>query len=59
MGKLGMMMAKKNDKPNPPKSIDHITCNDCGVKGHYTGNSELSTQKKLKEDAESIIKKSK
>ena len=50
---------KKTINQTPPKSIDHITCNDCGVKGHYAGNSELSTQTKLKEDAESIIKKSK
>ena len=32
--------------------MDHITCNDCGEKGHYYGNSDFPTQAKLKEDAE-------
>ena len=34
--------------------MDHITCNECGQKGHYAGNSELSTQIKLKQDSEAF-----
>ena len=28
----------KDDKQNPQINLDHITCNYCGEKGHYTGN---------------------
>ena len=32
----------------------HITCNECGEKGHYFGNSDCPTQSKLKEDVEAF-----
>ena len=32
--------------------MDHITCNECGEKGHYYGNSDCPTQANIKEDAE-------
>ena len=31
---------KKEDKQNPQINRDHTICNNCGEKGHYTGNSE-------------------
>ena len=36
--------------------MDHINCNNCGERVHYDGNSECSTQIKLKEDAEALSK---
>ena len=38
----------KDDKQNPQINIEHITWNDCGGKGHYTGNIECSTYTELK-----------
>ena len=37
-------------------NLDHITCNYCGEKGHYSGNNDCPTQSKLKEDAEAFRK---
>ena len=34
--------------------MDHITYNDYGEKGHYSGNSEYPTQTNIKEDAEAF-----
>ena len=45
-----------NEKEQRPRiNMYHITCNDCGEKGQYYGNSEYPTPTKLKEDAESSI----
>ena len=30
----------KKKEQIPSRKLDHITCNDCGEKGHYYGNSE-------------------
>ena len=49
-----MMMVKQNIINKTWINIDHITCNDCGEKCHYAWNSELSKQKKTKEDAEAF-----
>ena len=38
------------------RNLDHITCNYRGEKYHYAGNSEFSTQTKLKEDTGSFRK---
>ena len=46
----------KEKKKRPRINLYHITCNDCGDKGHYSGDSECSTQTKLKEDVESFRK---
>ena len=35
--------------------MDYISFKDCGEKGQYSGNSELSTKTKLKQDVESLI----
>ena len=57
MGKLGYDKGKiKDDKQNLLRNLDHITCNDCGEKFHYAGNSEFSKQKNTKEDVESFRK---
>ena len=36
--------------------MDHINCNNCGEKGHHSGNSYCLTQSKLKEDVEAFRK---
>ena len=46
----------KYDKQKARRNLDHITCNDFGEKGHYTSNSECSTQKKFKEVTEAFRK---
>ena len=57
MGKLGMMkVEQKRINKTPLRNLDHITCNDCGEKFHYAGNSEFSKQKNTKEDVESFRK---
>ena len=30
----------KEKKQRPRRNLDHITCNDCGEKGHYAGNND-------------------
>ena len=30
----------KQEEYRPRRNMDHITCNDCGEKGRYTGNSD-------------------
>ena len=30
---------KKEKEQRPRRNMDHITCNDCGETGHYSGNS--------------------
>ena len=56
VGKLGKMKLKTNTIKKIRRNLDHITCKYCGGKGRYAGNSECSTQKNLKEDAESFRK---
>ena len=46
----------KEKQQRPRRNLDHITCNDCGEKGHFYGNSELPTEAKLKEDSEAFNK---
>ena len=48
---------RKEKKRRPRRNLDHITCNYCGEKGQYFGNSECSTQINLKEDVEEFRKK--
>ena len=47
---------RKETEQRPRRNLDHITCNDCGEKGHYAGNNDFPTQARLKEDAEAFIK---
>ena len=42
---------KKDKDQRPRRNMDHITCNDCGLKGSYAGNNEFTTQATLKEDS--------
>ena len=42
----------KEKEQRPRRNLDHITCNDCGEKGHYAGNNDFPNQVRLKEDAE-------
>ena len=42
---------RKEKEQRPRRNLDHITCNDCGEKGHYDGNNDCPTQSRLKEDA--------
>ena len=50
---------KGNGKENeqiPRINMDHITCNDCGEKGHYAVTNYYPTQASLKEDSEAFRK---
>ena len=47
---------RKEKEQRPRRNLDHITCNDCGLKGHYSGNNDCPTQARLKEDADAFIK---
>ena len=38
------------------RNMDHITCNDCGEKGQYSGSNNCPTQARLKENAEAFRK---
>ena len=56
-GKTGDEDDKTKYDKHPPKiNLDHITCNDCGEKGHFAENIKGYTQTKLKEDAEAFRK---
>ena len=57
MGKPGMIEAKQKRRDKPPKNLDHITCNDCGLKFHYTENGECSRRNNPNYDAEGFRKK--
>ena len=46
----------KEKENRPRRNLDHTTCNDCGEKGHYYGNSDFPIQTKLKEDSEALMK---
>ena len=46
----------KETKQRTRINLDHITCNDCGEKGHYAENNDCPTQARLKEDAEAFRK---
>ena len=45
---------RKYKEQRPRRNLDHITCNNCGEKGHYAGSSDCPTQSKLKQDAEAF-----
>ena len=56
-GKTGEDEGGGKDKEQiPRRNLDHITCNNCGEKGHYYGNNDCQTQAKLKEDSDSFRK---
>ena len=44
----------KEKEHRPRRNLARIVCNDCGVKGHYSGKSDCPTQSKIKEDAEAF-----
>ena len=46
----------KEKDNRPRRNLDHITCNDCGEKCPYAGNSDCPTQAKLREDVEAFRK---
>ena len=46
----------KEKEQRPRRNLDHITCNDCGLKCHYAGNNDFPTQSRLKEDVEAFRK---
>ena len=46
----------KDKEQRSRRNLDHITCNDCGEKDHYSGNNDCPTQARLKEDAEAFRK---
>ena len=45
----------KEKDQRPRRNLDHVTCNDCGEKCHYYGNSDFPNQANLKEDAEAFM----
>ena len=47
---------EREKEKRPKRNLDHINCNYCGGKVHYTGNDEFPTQTKFKEDVESFRK---
>ena len=56
-GKTGYDEGNGKEKDQRPRrNLDHITCNDCGNKGHYAWNNDCPTQAMLKEDAEAFRK---
>ena len=38
----------KEKEQRPRRNMDHITCNNCGEKVNYAGNSNFPTQAKIK-----------
>ena len=56
-GKNGDNEGNRKDKEQRPRrNLDHITCNDCGEKGHYAVTNYYPTQASLKEDSEAFRK---
>ena len=56
-GKTGDDEGDGKEKELIPRSnMDHITCNNCGEKGHYAGNNDFPNQARLKKDAEAFRK---
>ena len=54
-GKKGYDKGKGKEKEQRPRrNLDHITCNDCGEKVHYSGNNDCPTQSRLKVYAENF-----
>ena len=54
-GKTGDDKGDRKEKDQRPRrNMDHITCNDCGEKGHYAGNNDCPNQARLKEDTEAF-----
>ena len=45
---------RKDKEQIPIRKLDHNTCNYCGEKGHYYGNSKQYTHTKIKKDAEAF-----
>ena len=46
----------KEKEQRPRRNMDHITCNDCGEKGHYSGNNDCPAEARLKKYAEAFRK---
>ena len=46
----------KEKEQRPRRNLDHITCNDCGEKGHHAENNDCPNQSNPKEDAEAFRK---
>ena len=56
-GKPGDNKGNRKEKDQRTRrSMDHITCNEFGEEGHYTGNNYCPTQFRLIEDAEAFRK---
>ena len=47
---------RKEKDQKPRRNLDHINCNDCGEKVHYTVKNYCPTQARPKEDAEEFRK---
>ena len=47
---------RKEREQIPRRNLDHITCKNCGEKGHYAGKNDYPTQARLKDDAEAFRK---
>ena len=46
----------KEKEQRPRRNLDHIFCNDCGEKVHYSRNNDCPTQARIKEYADASIK---
>ena len=46
----------KEENKKSRRNLDHITCNEYGIKLYYAGNSGCYSQSKLKENAEAFMK---
>ena len=54
-GKIGDGKGNGKEKEQTTRrNLDHITCNSCGEKGNYTGNSDCPNQANLKEYEEEL-----
>ena len=54
-GKTGYNEGDRKEKEQKPRrNLDRITCNECGEKVHYSGNSECYSRTNFKEDAEAF-----
>ena len=45
---------RKEKEHRPRRNMDHVTCNECGEKGHYAGNNDSPNQDRLKGDAKAF-----
>ena len=46
----------KENYQRPRRNLYHITCSNCGEKGHYAGKSYCKTKSELKENAAAFRK---